>query len=138
MNSITSKWWDWRVLPRGLHFFCELYYTEYELPLVIAENVMAQRRRHGQRGHHRRDRMTRSQFLRLHVHEVNRIREQGIPLIGYLYWSLFDNYEWGTYTPRFGLFTIDYQQGTDRIALDDYGDEPSRTYAELIAQSRRE
>jgi beta-glucosidase len=80
--------------------------------------------------------MTRSQFLRLHVHEVERIRKRGIPLIGYLYWSLFDNYEWGTYTPRFGLFSIDYDQSTARIACDEHGDEPSRTYAELIADSR--
>ena len=27
-------------------------------------------------------------------------------LIGYNYWSLTDNYEWGSYTPRFGLYTV--------------------------------
>ena len=27
MTTVTSKWWDWRVLPRGLHFFCR-YYSE--------------------------------------------------------------------------------------------------------------
>ena len=52
--------------------------------------------------------MTRSQFLRLHVHEVEKIVAEGVPLVGYLHWSLFDNYEWGTYTPRFGLFSIDF------------------------------
>jgi hypothetical protein len=25
----------------------------------------------------------------------------------YLHWSLVDNYEWGTYEPRFGLFGLD-------------------------------
>lgn len=136
MNSVTSKWWDWRVLPRGLHFFCELYYREYQLPVLIAENGMAQRRRYGQPGEHRRDRISRSDFLRLHVLEIERIRNEGVPLVGYLHWSLFDNYEWGTFTPRFGLFTINYESGTDRIAVNEYGDEPSRTYAELIAESR--
>ena len=138
MNSVTAKWWDWRVLPRGLHFFCDLYWREYQLPLVIAENGMAQRRRRGESGQNRRDRISRSEFLRLHVDEVNRIRKEGVPLIGYLHWSLFDNYEWGTYTPRFGLFSIDYERGTDRIAVNEYGDEPSKTYAELIAQARKE
>jgi beta-glucosidase len=135
MNSVTSKWWDWRVLPAGLHFFCELYYREYQVPVLIAENGMGQRRRRGQREERRRDRMSRSDFLRLHVDEVNRIRKEGVPLIGYLHWSLFDNYEWGTYTPRFGLFTIDYEDGTDRIAVNEYGDNPSETYARLIAES---
>jgi beta-glucosidase len=136
MKSITSKWWDWRILPRGLQFFCETYYEEYDRPVLIAESGMALRHRQGESKSPRRDGMTRSQFLRLHVHEVDRIRKRGIPLFGYLYWSLFDNYEWGTYTPRFGLFSIDYDQGTARIACDEHGDEPSRTYAELIADSR--
>jgi beta-glucosidase/6-phospho-beta-glucosidase/beta-galactosidase len=136
MNSVTSKWWDWRVLPRGLQFFCEYYDDEYKLPLLIAENGMALRRRRGQPEMRRRDRMTRSQFLRLHVHEVDRIRKRGVPLIGYLHWSLFDNYEWGTYTPRFGLYSIDYDRGTDRLVEDQFGDRPSETYARLIAESR--
>jgi beta-glucosidase/6-phospho-beta-glucosidase/beta-galactosidase len=136
MNSVTSKWWDWRVLPRGLQFFCEHYHREYNLPLLIAENGMALRRQRGGPELQRRDRMTRSQFLRLHVHEVDRIRKRGIPLIGYLHWSLFDNYEWGTYTPRFGLYSIDYELGADRLVQDQFGDKPSETYARLIAESR--
>lgn len=136
INSITSKWWDWRVLPKGLRFFCEYYHAEFQLPLLIAENGMALRRRGDEPHSHRRDRVTRSQFLRLHLHEVDKILQQGIPLIGYLHWSLFDNYEWGTYTPRFGLFSIDYERGTERIAVDHFGDRPSETYARLIAESR--
>jgi beta-glucosidase len=27
-------------------------------------------------------------------------------VVGYLYWSLTDNYEWGSYLPRFGLYTV--------------------------------
>ena len=136
MNSVTSKWWDWRVLPRGLRFFCETYHAAYQLPVLIAENGMALRRRTGDHARHRRDRMTRSQFLRLHLHEVERIRKSGVPLIGYLHWSLFDNYEWGTYTPRFGLFSIEFDKGTERQPRDQFGDCPSATYAQLIAESR--
>ncbi len=136
MDSITSKWWDWRVLPRGLRFFCENYHADYRLPLLIAENGMALRRPPGAREGRRRDRMTRSQFLRLHLHEVERIRQRGVPLLGYLHWSLFDNYEWGTYTPRFGLYSIEYDAGVERRAEDHLGDRPSETYARLISESR--
>lgn len=136
LNSVTSKWWDWRVLPRGLQFFCEHYHAEYKLPILIAENGMALRRQCGQPHARRRDGMTRSEFLRLHFHEAERIRKRGVPLIGYLHWSLFDNYEWGTYTPRFGLFSIDFDVGADRLDESPGGDRPAETYAQLIAQSR--
>ncbi len=136
MNSLTSKWWDWRVLPRGLHFFCETYSRDYAgRAVLIAENGMALRRRPDNSVLPRRDGMTRSQFLRLHVHEVTRIRQADIPLIGYMHWSLFDNYEWGSYTPRFGLFSLDYTQGTDRLALDHLDDCPSKNYSQLIREA---
>jgi 6-phospho-beta-galactosidase len=80
--------------------------------------------------------MHRSQFLRLHVHEVVKIVNEGIPLLGYMHWSLFDNYEWGSYTPRFGLYSIDYQKGTDRLTEDHTGDRPSEAYAALIKEAR--
>jgi beta-glucosidase len=136
LATITSKWWDWRVLPAGLHFFCQHYAKEFRRPVLIAENGMAIRRRRDNRGlNPRRDKITRSEFLRLHVAEVERIRADGVPLMGYLHWSLFDNYEWGSYTPRFGLFSIHYDKGLDRAVEDPWGDRPSETYAKLIADA---
>jgi hypothetical protein len=32
---------------------------------------------------------------------------EGIPVRAYMHWSLVDNYEWGTYEPRLGLFGMD-------------------------------
>jgi beta-glucosidase len=138
LNTITSKWWDWRVLPRGLHFFCKHYGEDFGgRAILIAENGMALRRRPDNEHTRRNDRILRSQFLRLHIHEVTRIVKEGIPLIGYLHWSLFDNYEWGSFTPRFGLFSIDYARGTDRLLEDHLGDRPSEAYRELISEARR-
>ena len=139
MTTVSSKWWDWRVLPRGLRFFCRYYAEEFPgKPVLIAENGMAQRRRRDNATSHRRDRITRSQFIGLHLQEVVNIVREGIPLIGYMHWSLFDNYEWGTYTPRFGLFSLDYQKGADRIAVDPHGDCPSKSYAEFIKRIKSE
>ena len=139
MDSLTSKWWDWRLLPEGLHFFCAHYAREFARPVLIAENGMAYRRRSdNSRLGPRRDRHTRSEFLLRHVREVARIRREGIPLIGYMHWSLTDNYEWGSFTPRFGLFTIDYAHDAERLVEDQLGDRPSETYAKLIAETERD
>lgn len=137
IDNLLSKWWDWRVLPNGLRFFCEHYTEAYHpKPLLIAENGMAHPRTRDNRVEHRRDRILRSTFLELHAREVIAMTRAGVPLLGYLHWSLFDNYEWGTYAPRFGLFSLDYERGTQRMALDQYGDCPSETYARIIRESK--
>ena len=136
MNTVASKWWDWHVLPQGLHFFCSYYSQDFARPVLIAENGMAHRCRPDNQHTRRTDRITRSEFLRLHVEEVVKIVEEGIPLMGYLHWSLVDNYEWGTFTPRFGLFSLDYTQGTDRLVQDPQGDRPSETYTALVREAR--
>lgn len=136
LATITSKWWDWRVLPAGLRFFCTHYAQDYGQPVLIAENGMAIRRRRDNRGlNPRRDKITRSEFLRRHLAEVRAMRADGVPLAGYLHWSLCDNYEWGSFTPRFGLYSLDYTRDLAREATDPWGDEPSRTYAELIREA---
>jgi beta-glucosidase len=139
LATVTRRWWDWRVLPRGLHFFSGNYAADYGRPVLIAENGMALRGG-GASGTRRprRDRISRSQFLRLHLHEVQRLRKEGVPLLGYLHWSLCDNYEWGTYAPRFGLFSVDFDSGIERMVEDPLGDRPSEAYARLLAEVERE
>jgi hypothetical protein len=70
------------------------------------------------------------------VNEVERLAGEGLPIFGYMHWSLFDNYEWGSFTPRFGLYAIDYEKGTDRLETDLLGDCPSQTYATLVRAAR--
>ena len=136
MSGITSKWWDWRSLPEGMHFFCQHYSKDLgDRPVLIAENGMALRRKPDNSiASHRADQLRRSEFLKAHVREVQRILDDGVPLVGYMHWSLTDNYEWGSYTPRFGLFSIDFAHGSDRLVEDHLGDRPSETYARLIRE----
>lgn len=138
MGGITSKWWDWRSLPEGLHFFCKYYSEDLgNQPILIAENGMALRRKPDNSvATHRMDQLRRSEFLTLHIEQVQRLRREGVPLLGYLHWSLTDNYEWGSYTPRFGLFSIDFASDRERMAADHLGDRPSETYARLIRASQ--
>lgn len=133
MSSILSKWWEWRSLPEGLFFFCQTYAKAFNMPILIAENGMALRRsRNNDVATARADQLRRSQFLKAHINQVRRLQAASIPLLGYFHWSLTDNYEWGSYAPRFGLLTIDFARGTQRLQVDHLNDRPTETYAALI------
>lgn len=138
MDGVSSKWWDWHFLPEGLHAFCQYYSKAFPgRSILIAENGMAQRKKSDNSASSaRRDKVTRSEFLRAHLGQVRRLLDEGVPLIGYLHWSLTDNFEWGSFTPRFGLFRIDYMNGLKRIAEDELGDNPSATYTRLLEEFR--
>lgn len=93
---------QWSVYPEGMYWVCKELYARYKLPLFIAENGMAT---DGDRT--RKDQWTRSAFIVNHLAQLRRAMSEGIPVMGYMHWSLIDNYEWGTFAPRFGLFAID-------------------------------
>jgi len=136
-QGLATKWWDWQALPQGLRFFVERYATDYPgLPILIAENGMAERRcDHGNASCELRgDRQNRSYFIRQHVGEVKKLRAEGLPVAGYFHWSMTDNYEWGTYAPRFGIFGVDFASpGLERNPRDAAGDVPWEAYASAIA-----
>jgi hypothetical protein len=116
-DVLTSKWWDWHFLPEGMTAFCSYYAKAFPgLGILIAENGMSQRcSRDNSVVAHRPDKILRSDYLEAHLREVRRMLDQGVPLIGYLHWSLTDNYEWGSFTPRFGLYRIDFAKGLERL-----------------------
>ncbi|MBD0267177.1 MAG: glycoside hydrolase family 1 protein [Cyanobacteria bacterium Co-bin8] len=137
MAGISRKWWDWHVLPEGLFFFCQEYSQTFDhCPIMIAENGMAlQRTFNNHTANRRTDGLSRSEFLTAHLEQVKHLQQAGVPLLGYFHWSLIDNYEWGSYTPRFGLFAVDYMNGAERQQADHLGDCPAETYAKLIRDS---
>ncbi len=58
---------------------------------------------------------------------------------GYWHWSLVDNYEWGSYEPRFGLYGIDRHRGEHGyrwLDTDAMGDDSAGTYRGIIAGLR--
>ena len=138
LDVLASKWWDWHFLPEGMEAFCDYYSKAFpDLGILIAENGMALRCSvDNSAAGPRRDRTTRSDFLEAHLRQIRSMMDKGLPLLGYLHWSLTDNYEWGSFTPRFGLFRIDYSKGLHRLAEDHLGDNPSQTYARLVKSLR--
>ena len=64
------------------------------------------------------------------VEEAKKAVDEGYKLIGYIYWSIMDNYEWAEgYDPRFGLIYVDYR--TQKRTLKD----SAYWYKEVIASN---
>ncbi|MBI4358006.1 MAG: family 1 glycosylhydrolase, partial [Candidatus Omnitrophica bacterium] len=49
-------------------------------------------------------------FIQSHLAQLAKAMKEGVKVLGYLYWSLLDNYEWAEgFSPRFGLIEVDYE-----------------------------
>ncbi len=52
----------------------------------------------------------RTQYIRDHLRQVLKAKEEGVRVDGYFVWSLTDNFEWAEgYHPRFALIYVDYE-----------------------------
>ncbi|MCX7025142.1 MAG: family 1 glycosylhydrolase [Spirochaetes bacterium] len=88
----------WEIYPRGLYELCVDLAARYPgLPLVITENGIADATD-----------SARPRFIVEHLEWLRKAIDEGIPVLGYLYWSMTDNLEWlDGFTPRFGLYRVD-------------------------------
>jgi beta-glucosidase len=94
--------WQLPLQTEGIYYALRHYATQFPgKPLYVVENGMPT-----ENGKPRPDGYTRADHLRDTVYWLQRAKADGMNLIGYNYWSLTDNYEWGSYTPRFGLYTV--------------------------------
>lgn len=48
-------------------------------------------------------------FIAEYLSAVREAIDLGVDVRGYLYWSLMDNFEWGSFKPRFGLYDVDFE-----------------------------
>ncbi|ETM45853.1 hypothetical protein L914_09193 [Phytophthora nicotianae] len=52
-------------------------------------------------------------YFKAFVEQVHKaVVEEKIPVIGYTAWSFLDNYEWGSYGPRFGMYYVNFTEQT--------------------------
>lgn len=57
----------------------------------------------------------RIEFIKKALLGVDNCRKDNIPVIGYLYWSLIDNFEWQSgYSMKFGLMNLDKEHSTKK------------------------
>jgi len=57
----------------------------------------------------------RDLFLKRYIYAMSQAIADGHDVRGYFHWSLMDNYEWGKYTKRYGLYHVDF--GTQKRTL---------------------
>lgn len=88
----------WTMEPEKIQQVAERLFLKSGVPIMITENGVADAT-----DAHRQWWITQT-LIALHKAHTN-----GVKLIGYLHWSLLDNFEWsyGRW-PRFGLFAVDY------------------------------
>jgi beta-galactosidase len=91
----------WEIYPQGLYEIIRSL-REWNKPIFITENGIADK-----------SDTLRSQFIIDHVKEIKRCLDDNLNVIGYLHWSLMDNYEWHEaykQEGKFGLFSVDRNQ----------------------------
>ncbi|NQT22407.1 MAG: glycoside hydrolase family 1 protein [Candidatus Omnitrophica bacterium] len=96
-SDIKKNYLGWDVYPEGLYrLFLKL--KKYNLPIFILENGICTTQDN-----------ERWEFIREHLKFIHKAISSGVKVIGYLYWSLLDNFEWHEgFSPRFGLIEVDY------------------------------
>lgn len=50
-------------------------------------------------------------YISLYLSALAEAIRMGVDVRGYLYWSLLDNYEWGSFIPKFGLVDVNRESG---------------------------
>lgn len=106
----------WIIRPEGIHRILTQAHARYHLGSVfVTENGAAFADGRDDGGVHDPE---RTAYLKAHIREVLRAREEGVPVDGYFVWSLLDNFEWALgYSRRFGIVYVDYAT-QERIVKD--------------------
>lgn len=118
------------VRPLCLYYMAKFAWHRYGLPILFTENgfsnidfVMLDGNVHDPQ---------RMDYIRRYLLALERTVEENIPVEGYLYWSILDNFEWFKgYDMRFGLVYVDYST-QERILKDS-----ALYYREIIASNGR-
>ncbi len=102
----------WEVQPEGLTRLLVRIHSEYteqaNVALAVTENGAAYDDVVAADGSvHDIDRVD---FLQVHLAAILDAIDAGVPVHGYFYWSLMDNFEWAWgYDKRFGIVRVDYE-----------------------------
>lgn len=133
----NAELWEQVLNPGALYRFIKGYTINGGgLPLLVLESGMCHRVHRGM-VEPRHDGATRDMFLQSYLYEVMRAVADGLPVAGYFHWTLVDNYEWGSYEPRFGLFTVDRSRSPVKIrSVDAWGVNAASAYGNLISALR--
>lgn len=85
-------------LYRALHELNQQVASPLGIPIYITENGISPV-----------NEQDRDLFLKRYLYALSQAIRDGIDVRGYFHWSLMDNYEWGSYDQRFGLYHVDFE-----------------------------
>lgn len=106
---------NWDIYPDGLRERLIDYHLTWALPMMITENGLADAAD-----------AKRERFIRDHLAVVEELGES-IPILGYMHWSLIDNFEWAYgFQEKFGLLSYEFDDSwnitiTPRASFSYYG-----------------
>ena len=88
----------WEIYPRGFEVMLAKF-SQLGVPLLVTENGVATD-----------NDAVRHEFIMKHLESLAKALQSGVHVVGYLYWSLLDNFEWTMGTEaRFGLAAVDFR-----------------------------
>jgi len=119
----------WEIYPEGLYNSIMKIKNQWSdiLPIFILENGVADKF----------DRY-RAPFIVAHVEQVKRAINKGAKVMGYLYWSFMDNYEWlENYRAesKFGLFSIDFKPRDNQLDFSRQSTKGAEAFRIIIEES---
>jgi beta-glucosidase len=121
----------WEIYPDGLTELLLRLHRDYAVPpLYVKENGAAFRDERVDGCVHDPERVA---YLAAHIAAVGDALAQGVPMAGYMVWSLLDNFEWASgYEKRFGIVHVDYatQQRTPK--------DSARWYRDFLQRQRQQ
>jgi beta-glucosidase len=89
----------WEVYPEGIYQVCREAYERYSLPIFVTEHGIVSA-----------DDSFRARCLVKYLDNIQDLRYQGIPIMGYLYYSLLDGFSWAEgLTHSLGLLSVDFE-----------------------------
>ena len=111
---------NYEFYPEALEHVIRKVAENFKGEIIVTENGIATS-----------DDTRRVEFIRRTLEGVQHCITDGIPVKGYCYWSLMDNFEWQKgFSMTFGLITVDRKNGQTRTA------KPSLAYLGSFAKSQ--
>ncbi|KAK4856307.1 hypothetical protein QYF36_016186 [Acer negundo] len=108
------------IYPKGLQKLLNYMKKEFKNPAVyITENGLSQNQNDSLPLEVQLNDQSRINYILRHLYRIRKAIKNGANVKGYFYWNLFDDFEWiAGYTPRYGLYHIDYKNNLTRIPKD--------------------
>jgi beta-glucosidase len=127
--TVKRTTYGWAVTPDLLYWGPKFLHERYRQPILITENGSSWKDIVAPDG--KVHDPERTATLNEYLSAYRRASNDGVPLKGYFYWSLLDNWEFTQgYQQRFGLVYVDFANQQKRIIKDS-----GHRYREIIASN---